>query len=167
MKNSVNVPSLVRVSTQSREIIKFRLTEDLFFCGSASAVEVGRVTESNSLADPDCCAVGGRAIVVHDEIGLAKSSEFIQFVREGTMGYARRSRCNTGAYEVVSLGGDCCDSSSTSDSSDSGCLTIPGIDMDSIPVADPLTVDYFLAIKDGCLVKVAATQCDASGASGV
>lgn len=58
-----------------------------------------------------------------------------------------------------------CDSgSSSSSSSGSGsesiCLTIPGVDMDAIPLVDAATVDYVLAIKDGCLVKVAVSQCD-------
>lgn len=64
-----------------------------------------------------------------------------------------------------------CDSGSSSQSdssslpSDSGvssgyCLTIPGVDMDMIPVASAATVDYVLAIKDNCLVKVALSECD-------
>jgi hypothetical protein len=53
-------------------------------------------------------------------------------------------------------------SSSGSDSSESLCLSIPGVDMDLIPLVDAATVDYVLAIKDGCLVKVAVSDCGGS-----
>lgn len=53
-------------------------------------------------------------------------------------------------------------SSSGSDSSESLCLSIPGVDMDAIPLVDAATVDFVLAIKDGCLVKVAVSDCGGS-----
>jgi hypothetical protein len=34
--------------------------------------------------------------------------------------------------------------------------------MDLIPLVDAATVDYVLAIKDGCLVKVAVSDCGGS-----
>lgn len=68
-----------------------------------------------------------------------------------------------------------CDSGSSSISgsysdpsgSESICLTIPGIDMDAIPLADAATVDYVLAVKGGCLVKVALSECVAADSSSV
>lgn len=55
-----------------------------------------------------------------------------------------------------------CDSSDMSGSS-SACNTIPGVDLDMVDVASASEVDYVLAIKNGCLVKVALSQCDQSG----
>lgn len=52
---------------------------------------------------------------------------------------------------------DCDDSSS---GSDSVCQGIPGVDLDALPLVNAADVDYVLAIKDGCLVKVALSQCD-------
>ena len=66
--------------------------------------------------------------------------------------YSVAQICDSGSSSVGS-------SFSDSGGSESLCLTIPGIDMDSIPLADAATVDYVLAVKDGCLVKVALSEC--------
>jgi hypothetical protein len=64
--------------------------------------------------------------------------------------YSITQICDSGSSSV---------DSSFSDPSDSVCLRIPGVDMDLIPLVDAATVDYVLAIKDGCLVKVALSEC--------
>lgn len=51
-----------------------------------------------------------------------------------------------------------CDDSSVS--GDSVCQGIPGVDLDALPTVNASDVDYVLAIKDGCLVKVALSECD-------
>ncbi len=51
---------------------------------------------------------------------------------------------------------DCDDSSS---GSDSVCQGIPGVDLDALPTVAAANVDFVLAIKDGCLVKVALSEC--------
>jgi hypothetical protein len=55
---------------------------------------------------------------------------------------------------------DCDDSSSDSDSV---CQGIPGVDLDALATVNAADVDYVLAIKDGCLVKVSLSECDNSG----
>lgn len=40
------------------------------------------------------------------------------------------------------------------------CVRIPGVDLDSVPVSAAVDVDYVLGIKNGCLVKVALSECD-------
>lgn len=63
---------------------------------------------------------------------------------------------------------DECDSSSSSSSgSESFCFTIPGIDMCEIPYAETNDVDFVLAMRDCCLVKIDVPKCDCnSDASG-
>lgn len=53
-----------------------------------------------------------------------------------------------------------CDDSSTG--SDSVCQGIPGVDLDALPTVSAADVDYVLAIRNGCLVKVALSDCNAS-----
>jgi hypothetical protein len=55
---------------------------------------------------------------------------------------------------------DCDDSSSDSDSV---CQGISGVDLDALATVNAADVDYVLAIKDGCLVKVSLSECDNSG----
>ena len=64
---------------------------------------------------------------------------------------------NNVAYVLNRPSSDCDDSSSFSDSV---CQGIPGVDLDALATINAADVDYVLAIKDGCLVKVALSQCD-------
>lgn len=57
--------------------------------------------------------------------------------------------------------GQACDSSITSDSS--FCNQIPGVDLDALETVSAELVDFVLAVKDGCLVKVAVSDCAGSG----
>jgi hypothetical protein len=60
------------------------------------------------------------------------------------------------AYVLNRPASDCDDSSS---GSDSVCQGIPGVDLDALPTVAAANVDFVLAIKDGCLVKVALSEC--------
>lgn len=45
----------------------------------------------------------------------------------------------------------------------SGCNQIPGVDLDALETVSAELVDFVLAVKDGCLVKVAVSDCAGSG----
>ena len=48
---------------------------------------------------------------------------------------------------------------------DDACAKIPGVDFDDLPVTPADEVDYVLAIKDDCLVKVEVAECPEEGAA--
>jgi hypothetical protein len=55
---------------------------------------------------------------------------------------------------------------SGSDSGSSACNTIAGVDFELLEIASASDVDYVLAIKDGCLVKVALSECEPDSSGG-
>jgi hypothetical protein len=52
-----------------------------------------------------------------------------------------------------------CGQDSSSSYGSSYCVSIPGVDLDAIELVDAVDADYVLAIRNGCLVKVALTEC--------
>lgn len=105
--------SVVRLSNLADDIRRFKLTNELYRCGSASAL---RVTYSGQYGNlPTWCATDC-GFTVHDSLGVVDQ----QPASVGTFGWAKWMP-DSSRWEAVQLGEGCCGqtSSSSSDSSSS------------------------------------------------
>lgn len=102
-------------------------------------------------------------VTTGDEIGPVDGSWEASADGNGMMVYGVIDATNNLALVSLLPKAETCGQDSSSSYGSSYCVSIPGVDLDAIELVDAVDADYVLAIRNGCLVKVALTECDNSG----
>jgi len=98
--------AIVRLSNSGHDIQRFKLVSPLARCGTADAL---RLTFSESSQWEQDCGETDCPFELHDALGIAKNN-----AEAGAVGWAKW-QADSQRWELLQLGEDCCDSSSSSE----------------------------------------------------
>lgn len=105
------------------------------------------------------------SVAAGDEIGPSPGNWYASNDEFGMMVLGVTDSANSYALVTLLPKAETCGQDSSSSYGSSFCVSIPGVDLDAVELVDATEADYVLAIRNGCLVKIALVQCDPGSSS--